>query len=91
MVGQIANEQPIHVALVLVQVRVRGPGGRVLLAPREPTVDKGSSFYPMKYVPCTISLNLQHDIRAEEYTIAITAQDRIGNQSYESKQTFRVE
>jgi len=70
---------------------VSGPGGRVLLAPREPTVDKGSSFYPMKYVPCTISLNLQHDIRAEEYTIAITAQDRIGNQSYESKQTFRVE
>jgi hypothetical protein len=70
---------------------VSGPGGRVLLAPREPTVDKGSSFYPMKYVPCVISLNLQPNIRAEEYTIAVTALDRIGNQTYESKQTFRVE
>jgi hypothetical protein len=70
---------------------VSGPGGRVLLAPREPTVDKGSSFYPMKYVPCMISLNLQPNIRAEEYTIAVTALDRIGNQTYESKQTFRVE
>jgi hypothetical protein len=70
---------------------VSGPGGRVLLAPREPTVDKGSSFYPMKYVPCTISLNLQRDIRPDEYTITVTAQDRIGNQTYESKQTFRVE
>jgi hypothetical protein len=70
---------------------VSGPGGRVLLAPREPTVDKGLSFYPMKYVPCVISLTLQPNIRAEEYTIAITAQDRIGTQTYESKQTFRVE
>jgi hypothetical protein len=70
---------------------VSGPGGRVLLAPREPTVDKGLSFYPMKYVPCTISLNLQRDIRPDEYTITVTAQDRIGNQTYESKQIFRVE
>jgi hypothetical protein len=70
---------------------VSGPGGRVLLAPREPTVDKGLSFYPMKYVPCTISLNLQRDIHPDEYSITVTAQDRIGNQTYESKQTFRVE
>ena len=70
---------------------VSGPGGRVLLAPREPTVDKGASFYPMKYVPCGISLNLQRDMRPDEYTITVTAQDRIGNQNYESKQTFRVE
>ena len=70
---------------------VSGQGGRVLLAPREPTVDKGSSFYPMKYVPCTISLNLQRDIHPDEYTITVTAQDRIGNQTFESKQTFRVE
>jgi len=70
---------------------VSGPGGRVLLAPHEPTVDKGSSFYPMKYVPCVISLNLQPNIRPDEYTITVTALDRIGNQTYELKQTFRVE
>ena len=70
---------------------VSGPSGRVMLAPREPTVDKGLSFYPMKYVPCTISLNLQRDIHPDEYTITVTAQDRIGNQTFESKQTFRVE
>jgi hypothetical protein len=72
-------------------VTVVGPGGRVLLAPGEPSVDKGSSFYPVKYVPCVISLNLQPNIRPDEYTILITAQDRIGNRTYESKQTFRVE
>jgi hypothetical protein len=45
----------------------------------------------MKYVPCGISLNLQPNIHPDEYTIAIAVQDRIGNQTYESKQTFRVE
>src|SRR5262249_9431021 len=50
-------------------VTVMGAGGRVLLAPREPEVDKGASFYPMKYVPCVISLNLQPTIRPDEYTI----------------------
>jgi hypothetical protein len=70
---------------------VTGPGGRVLLAPRQPTVDQGTSFYPMKYLPCVISLTLQPDIRPQEYTITIVAEDRIGNQTYESKQTFRVE
>jgi hypothetical protein len=70
---------------------VSGPGGRVLLAPRQPTVDQGTSFYPMKYLPCVISLTLQPDIRPEEYTITIVVEDRIGNQNYESKQTFRVE
>ena len=72
-------------------IAVSGAGGRVLLAPREPSVDKGSSFYPMKFLPCVISLNLQPDIRPGEYLITIAVQDRIGNQSHESKQTFRVE
>jgi hypothetical protein len=76
---------------VAYSVAVSGPGGRVLLAPREPSIDKGSSFYPMKYLPCAIRLNLQPNIRPDEYIIAINAQDRIGNQTYESKQTFRVE
>jgi len=72
-------------------VTVTAPDGSVMLAPREPSVDKGASFYPMKYAPCAISLNLQPDIGRAEYTIAIHAQDRIGNQTTDWKQTFKVE
>jgi hypothetical protein len=72
-------------------VTVTRADGKVLLPPREPSVDKGASFYPMRYAPCVISLNLQPDIRPDEYTILITARDGIGNQAVESKQTFRVE
>jgi len=72
-------------------VTVTRADGKVLLPPREPSVDKGASFYPMRYAPCVINLNLQPDIRRDEYTILITAQDKIGDQTVESKQTFRVE
>jgi len=72
-------------------VTVTRADGKVLVAPGEPSVDKGASFYPMRYAPCVISLNLQPDIRPDEYTILITARDGIGNQTSEAKQTFRVE
>jgi hypothetical protein len=72
-------------------VTVTAPDGHVMLAPRDPSIDQGSSFYPMKYAPCVISINLQSNIRPAEYTILIAAQDRIGNQTAEVKQTFRVE
>ena len=45
----------------------------------------------MRYAPCVISLNLQPTIRPDEYTVLVTAQDRVGNQTFESKKTFRVE
>jgi hypothetical protein len=72
-------------------VTVTAPDGRVMLAPREPSVDRGSSFYPLKYAPSVISINLQPNIRPQEYTIRIAAEDRIGAQTCEAKQAFRVE
>jgi hypothetical protein len=72
-------------------VSVSAPDGRVMLAPGEPSVDQGSSFYPMKYAPSVISINLQPNIRSQEYTIHVAVEDRIGGQSCEAKQTFRVE
>lgn len=72
-------------------VTVTGPDGSVKLEPSEPTVDQGSSFYPMKYAPSVMSINLQPNIRAQEYTIRVAAEDRIGAQTCEWKQAFRVE
>jgi len=72
-------------------VKVTAENGRVLLAPGEPSVDQGASFYPARYAPCVISMNLQPNIRPGEYTILIEVRDRIGGQTTESTQTFRVE
>ena len=72
-------------------VSVTGEEGRVLLPPGEPNADQRASFYPERYVPCTISLNLQKTVRPAEYTVLIRTEDRIGSQSSEWKQAFRVE
>jgi hypothetical protein len=53
--------------------------------------DKEASYYPKRYVPGIISLSLDKDIRPGEYTIALTARDRLGGQTAESRHVFRVE
>jgi hypothetical protein len=72
-------------------VTVTAPDGRVMLAPGPPSVDQGSSFYPMKYAPSVISINLQRTIRPQEYTIHVAVEDRVGSQTCEASQAFRVE
>jgi hypothetical protein len=82
---------PDNLRDVAYTVTVTGPGGRVLLPPSEPTVERTKSFYLVKYVPCVISLNLQKNLRPDEYTILIKTEDRLGDQTYEGSYTFRVE
>lgn len=72
-------------------VTVTAESGRVLLRPGEPTVDKGTSFYPMRYAPCAFSFNLQPNLAKGQYTVLIQVQDRVGGQTAEWKQTFQVE
>ena len=72
-------------------VTVTAESGRVLLRPGEPSVDKGASFYPMRYAPCAFSFTLQPNLAKGEYTVLIQAQDRVGGQTSEWKQAFRVE
>ncbi|MEO7650914.1 MAG: hypothetical protein ABIZ80_10645, partial [Bryobacteraceae bacterium] len=72
-------------------IAVSGPGERVLFRQAEPSVEKKTSFYPMQYVPSQINLSLQPTIRPEQYFITVSVQDRFGNQTYETKQPFRVE
>ena len=72
-------------------VAVTGEGGKVFLAPGAPSADQGASFYPMRYVPCLFSVSLQATIRPGEYIVVVQAQDKIGGQTAEFKQAFRIE
>ena len=54
-------------------------------------IDKSSSFYPKAYVPGGLNLNLQPTIRPGQYAIALTAHDRVGNQTIEVKENFTIE
>ena len=70
---------------------VIAPSGKVLWTQPEPAVDQSESFYPKRYVAASMGINLLANTKPGEYTIAVTVKDAVGNQSYESKQTFTVE
>jgi hypothetical protein len=65
--------------------------GKVLWTQPEAATEKSESFYPRRYVPASMGISLQGNIKPGEYTIAVAAKDAVGGQSYESKYTFVVE
>lgn len=70
---------------------VVAPSGKVLWTQPEPAAEQTESFYPKRYVPAAMGINLQGNIRPGEYTIAVVVKDAVGNQQCESKYTFTVE
>jgi hypothetical protein len=72
-------------------ISVIAPSGKVLFSQPEAAVEQTSSFYPHRYVPGMMNLSLQPNIRPGEYAIVLTARDRIGNQTVESKHNFTIE
>jgi len=70
---------------------VIAPSGKVLWTQPEPAVERSDSFYPQRYVPAAMGINLQKTIRPGEYAIGVQVKDEIGGQTYESKFTFKIE
>jgi hypothetical protein len=72
-------------------VAVLEAGGKQLWAKPDAAVERTQSFYPKRFVPGSMSINLQPNIRPGEYAIVVTAHDAVGNGSCETRQTFTVE
>lgn len=72
-------------------VTVLGPGGKVLYSQPEAAAEKSSAYYPQPYIPSGMNLSLQRDIRPGEYSIVIAARDLVGNQTFESRQSFGIQ
>jgi hypothetical protein len=70
---------------------VLGPTGKTLYEQPRAAVEQDESFYPKKYLPGVLSLNLQKNIQPGPYTIVLKIHDAIGNQTDESKHEFRIE
>ena len=72
-------------------IAVLNADGKQLWAQPEAAVERSESFYPKAYVPGSMSLSLQPNIRPGPYTLAVTVRDAIGSQTFEAKETFTVE
>jgi hypothetical protein len=65
--------------------------GEVLFSEPNAASEADESFYPKRYVPGILSLNLDPDIAKGEYTIVVAVRDQVGGQRFESRHGFQVE
>jgi hypothetical protein len=72
-------------------VAVLAPSGKVVYSQAQAGSDRSQSFYPKRYVPAVFSLATKPDTRPGEYTVAVTAHDGVGNQTFEARETFTIE
>jgi hypothetical protein len=72
-------------------LKVLRPSGETTYEQPHAADEKNESFYPQRYTPGVLSLNLPRDLNRGGYTIVLTVRDNVGNQSYETRQKFAVE
>ena len=70
---------------------VYAPGGKLLWTQPEPAVEASESFYPKRYVAASMGINLLPNTTPGEFTIGVTVTDKVGKQTYETKQAFVVQ
>lgn len=85
---QFGPKNKVDVAYV---TTVIAPGGKVIWTQPEPAVERSEAFYPQRYVPAAMGINLQKTIRPGEYAIGVQVKDAVGGQAYEAKFTFTIE
>ncbi len=52
--------------------------------------DTHESYYPQRYVPGAVSLNLDPNVPEGVYTLVVTIEDKVGGQKAEARGTFRI-
>lgn len=72
-------------------LEVLRPNGERVYAEPDAATESDKTFYPKRYVPGILNLNLNRDLAKGEYTIILRLRDAVGNQSAESKHVFIVE
>ena len=65
--------------------------GTVAYSQPQAAAAKEQTFYPQRYQPGVLSLNLAKDQSLGEYTIVLTVRDNLGNQAYQTREKFTVE
>lgn len=65
--------------------------GESLFREEEAAREAGKSFYPRRFMPGALSLQLTKDLAVGEYTILLRIRDEVGGQQSESRHSFRVE
>jgi hypothetical protein len=65
--------------------------GSVAYSEPQAATSKDQTFYPQRYQPGVLNLNLAKDQALGQYTIVLTVRDSLGQQNYETREKFSVE
>ncbi len=65
--------------------------GSVVYQQPDAATQKIQTYYPQRFQPGELSLNLSKDQPLGKYTIVLAVQDNLGKQMYETRETFSVE
>ncbi len=65
--------------------------GSVAYSEPQAANQKIQTFYPQRYQPGELNLNLAKDQPLGKYTIVLSVHDNVGQQMYETRETFSVE
>ncbi|MBZ5612130.1 MAG: hypothetical protein LAP38_28055 [Acidobacteriia bacterium] len=71
-------------------VVLRADGSTAYSQPEAATA-KEAPFYPQRYQPGELNLNMPKDIATGVYTIVLTVRDNLGNQTAETREKFSIE
>jgi len=85
---KIAEKNLFDIGYGLVVLRA---DGSVAYSQPEAATSKEAPFYPQRYQPGELSLNMPKDIAKGEYTIVLTVRDNVGQQTCETRETFSIE
>jgi hypothetical protein len=69
---------------------LRADGTQAYAEPQA-AAQKEQTFYPVRYQPGVLSLNLAKDQTRGQYTIVLKVHDNLGGQTYETREKFSVE
>jgi hypothetical protein len=72
-------------------ITVLRPDGQPSFSMPDAARENNESFYPRRRLPATFSLNLPKDIQTGQYTVIVTAQDKIGGETAEARSAFSIE
>ena len=72
-------------------IAVAASDGSINYSVNKAAEEKIQSFYPQRYTPGIVSLNVPPDLKKGAYTMIVTAKDNLGKQNIETKQKFTVE
>jgi hypothetical protein len=65
--------------------------GKQLFEQSEAASQTGDSFYPQRYVPITLNVSLDKNVKPATYVLIVTLRDNIGHQTWEVRERFLVQ